>query len=222
MAQIQEKRLIEKSNVSMADFLRLVGEDGGSYRTLVSDIAKAVVENYSDSILYGDTQSVASALAEAKTAVDGLDSGLLDRVYPVGAIYMSVSNTNPATLFGGEWEPIQGRFLLASSNSHPNGSSDGNEEINLSVSELPPHTHHFTTGSAGYHRHTLQGARYGENYCASGSRSGVGANSAANTTLYTNYVNAHTHSGNTDSTGSGDPINIMPPYLAVNVWKRTA
>ena len=28
---------------------------------------------------------------------------LLNKVYPVGAIYMSVSSTNPGTLFGGTW-----------------------------------------------------------------------------------------------------------------------
>lgn len=32
--------------------------------------------------------------------------------YPVGAIYLSVNDTNPATLFGGTWERIVGRFLL--------------------------------------------------------------------------------------------------------------
>ena len=37
----------------------------------------------------------------------------LDRVYPVGSIYMSVNSTSPATLFGGTWEQIKGRMLLA-------------------------------------------------------------------------------------------------------------
>ncbi len=37
----------------------------------------------------------------------------LDQVYPVGAIYLSVAGTNPGTLFGGTWEAIQDRFLLA-------------------------------------------------------------------------------------------------------------
>ena len=41
----------------------------------------------------------------------------LDLVYPVGSIYMSVNNVNPKNLFGGEWEKIEGRFLLGSGTS---------------------------------------------------------------------------------------------------------
>ena len=33
--------------------------------------------------------------------------------YPIGAIYMSVSSTDPGTIFGGQWERIKGRFLLS-------------------------------------------------------------------------------------------------------------
>ena len=38
---------------------------------------------------------------------------LVDIIYPVGSIYMSTNNASPATLFGGSWTQIQGRFLLA-------------------------------------------------------------------------------------------------------------
>ena len=49
--------------------------------------------------------------------------GMLDRVYPVGSIYMSVSNTNPADLFGGTWEELTGRFLLGWSSGHAAGTT---------------------------------------------------------------------------------------------------
>lgn len=32
---------------------------------------------------------------------------IFDMVYPIGAIYLSVNNTNPKDLFGGTWEQIQ-------------------------------------------------------------------------------------------------------------------
>ena len=39
---------------------------------------------------------------------------LIDKTYPVGAIYMSVNNTSPSTLFGGTWVQLTDTFLYAS------------------------------------------------------------------------------------------------------------
>lgn len=43
--------------------------------------------------------------------------------YPIGAIYLSVDNTNLGELFGGEWEQIKDRFLLACENAYTNGTT---------------------------------------------------------------------------------------------------
>lgn len=32
-------------------------------------------------------------------------------IYPVGSVYISMNSTSPASLFGGEWTQINGRFL---------------------------------------------------------------------------------------------------------------
>ena len=40
-------------------------------------------------------------------------ASMMLKIYPVGAIYISASATNPGTLFGGTWEQIKGRFLVA-------------------------------------------------------------------------------------------------------------
>lgn len=48
---------------------------------------------------------------------------LLDRTYPVGALYISYVSTSPADLFGGTWTPITGYFLRAGNNTGTGGSN---------------------------------------------------------------------------------------------------
>ena len=37
--------------------------------------------------------------------------------YGVGAIYMSLNNISPASLYGGTWERVQGHYLYLSSSN---------------------------------------------------------------------------------------------------------
>ena len=73
----------------------------------------------------------------------------VDEVYPVGSIYMSVNATDPGTLFGGVWQRIKERFLLASGDTHGAGSTGGEFEHTLTVEEMPSHSHSMPSNSAG-------------------------------------------------------------------------
>ena len=179
---------------------------------------------------------------------------LIDYIYPVGSIYMSVNTTSPSVLFGGVWEQIQGRFLLASDTNNPVGTTGGEATHTLTTAEMPSHTHSGSSVSAGAHTHTrgsmefggyfgLSGLdTYGGNYgngvfsisaMSTGPANGHATNQAngftnfqilgsRNWTGSTSSNGAHTHTINIGSTGSGSAHNSMPPYLAVNIWKRTA
>ena len=130
-------------------------------------------------------------------------SVLLDLVYPVGSIYMSTNNTSPQTFLGGTWQQIQGRFLLASSGTHPAGSTGGAETVALTGPQNGPHDHDVLvkTTSATTTQRAFFSSSY--DYNASGLQS-------ADT------------SGLIVSSGSGEPHENMPPYLAVYMWQRTA
>lgn len=118
--------------------------------------------------------------------------------YPVGAIYLSVTNVNPAALFGGTWERIGGRFLLGADDNYVAGSTGGESAYKLTTSEMPRHNH------------TL------DNYNVS----------AGNTTAYmTVQAQAKVgYNGNvqTPYTGGDGSHNNMPPYLVVYMWKRVS
>ena len=84
-----------------------------------------------------------------------LKENFLNLVYPVGSIYWSSNNTNPASLFGGTWTQIKDRFILAAGDSYTNGATGGAATVTLSVSNMPSHTHSFTpSGTVASHTHT--------------------------------------------------------------------
>ena len=58
-----------------------------------------------------------------------------DLIYPIGAIYLSVSATNPAILFGGKWEQIKDRFLLAAGDTYAIGTTGGD----IAHNNMPPY-----------------------------------------------------------------------------------
>ena len=64
--------------------------------------------------------------------------------WPVGSIYISVSNIEPSTLFGGVWERCSvGRVLLGcdENGGFAAGTTGGSWKHKITTSELPNHTH---------------------------------------------------------------------------------
>lgn len=132
-----------------------------------------------------------------------LSTLILEAVYPVGSIYISVNSTSPQTLFGGTWKAIKGKFLLGSSSTHKAGSTGGEENHTLTVGEMPKHTHLMYSGNSG-------GPEQWEPDEGSYLVDSVTQNKTTWwAPLGMNYA------------GSGASHNNMPPYLAVYMWTRT-
>ena len=138
---------------------------------------------------------------------------LLNLIYPVGSIYMSVSSTSPATFLGGTWEQIKDTFLLAAGTTYSAGSTGGSATHKLSVSELPAHNHYVIDTGNTAHVYTSSKA----------AATSGGAWAARLTANYGNVdTSSETYKLTVSSMGDGVAHNNMPPYLAVYVWKRTA
>ena len=138
--------------------------------------------------------------AELTVIVDDIENKILNKTYPVGSIYMTMDNTNPSSTIGGTWEKIEGRFLLGSSDNYALNTTGGEATHTLTVNEMPSHNHSLpaaivNAGYGGSPATSAAGHDYGFKY---------------------NYV------AYTGSNGGSQPHNNMPPYLVVNIWKRTA
>lgn len=128
---------------------------------------------------------------------------ILDNVYPVGSIYMSVNSTNPENLFGGTWEQIQGKFLFGMNSSYPAGSTGGEITHKLTANEMPAHAHYMASGNSGGDGTWNPDAGY---YL-------VDSVTTDKTTYWAQI--------GMNNAGGSAAHNNMPPYLSVYIWKRT-
>lgn len=113
--------------------------------------------------------------------------------YRVGDIISSTNSANPATTWiGTSWEKLEYCFLYGYNSV---GERGGNSAINLTVAQLPPHN-------------------MGSNYARLAGRDGIiDAVSIYATSNDASYFDS-------DTIGSGQAINIMPPYYTVFMWRR--
>ena len=171
---------------------------------------------------------------------------VLDTYYPVGSIYISVNSTSPEKLFGGTWTKINGRFLLGTGT--PSDNTDNyfgalNGTYSAGVSSKGGQAYHTLTSSESgqknlgsittgienqSHTHTITTGGY---TYPNGSSPGAFSTATSNSTLtkdtdgYTYMTSEsanHTHSFSIGGQNASSSHNNIPPYLAVNMWKRTA
>lgn len=140
---------------------------------------------------------------------------LWELIYPVGSLYLSAVDTDPGALFGGTWERIRDRFLLAAGTAYGAGTTGGEAVHTLAESELPTHAHD-PANQAGYYGF-ITNSQKAFTVGDMGVQSGSGR--------YYPYAPAAfdiSRNTKTGSVGGGKAHNNMPPYLAVYVWQRTA
>lgn len=130
-----------------------------------------------------------------------------DIAHPVGSYYWSSDATSPATLFGGTWVQITGKFILAAGNGYNVGATGGEATHTLTVAEMPSHNH------------SVNGDSFNPNAASAGTQEGnyptqVKADYKKNWTSISGL-----RSGNT---GGDNAHNNMPPYEVAYCWRRTA
>lgn len=134
---------------------------------------------------------------------------VIDVIYPIGSVYMSLNNTMPSYLTTGRtWEAITGDYVLKTTTTETGGTYNnaGNTGSHvLTVTEIPSHSHNFK-----YIDTMAQGNGADTNYriVRTGSYSGTTLHDRAVTS--TGGGGGHTHTAG------------MPQNVAIYMWKRTA
>ena len=130
--------------------------------------------------------------------------GVLEACWPVGAVFISMVATNPATLLGfGTWAALAaGRVLVGIDAGQTEfdtvRETGGAKTHTLDVAEMPAHAH--VENSNGATTGPLRGW--------------AAADTSTNTPTATGYSTA--------PTGGGGAHNNLQPYQVVHMWERTA
>lgn len=128
-------------------------------------------------------------------------SQLLLAAHPIGSYYWSDDSTDPSLIFGGKWEQVKDRFVLAAGDSYTAGETGGEAEHKLTKEELPNYTLPITLfgSNKGIGDWTMLQRGYSEQPSPDITSGGA---------LIVN------------SGGSDIPHNNMPPYIVAYCFKR--
>lgn len=193
----------------------------GASATAVSSIAigRDAIADESHTVSFGGNETEpdviqTSRLVNVTDPVDAQDAAtknyvdtkvtpiqeIFDAIYPIGII---VSGAKPSL---GTWEKVEGRFLFGSDQDHDEGSTGGEEVHTLTINEIPRHNHGTQLGVGSYV--TIDDG--------SSNRYGIAGGEFVQMSWGPNSGRA------TGCAGGGVAHNNMPPYLVVDMWKRTA
>ena len=171
-------------------------------------------------------------------ATTGFD---IDKVYPVGSVYISAGNIDPNNVFTGTtWERFgKGHTLVGCDDSDTDfanlGKTGGEKTHALTEDEMPEHSHDITIDTKSLTGSVWNFIGQDSKYGPGNSTSGVFSKGGDPDSFYASQktevtgiadgftLNAtHSHTASASTNGGGASHNNMPPYIVVEMWKRTA
>lgn len=137
--------------------------------------------------------------------------------------------TDPSELFGGTWERIKDRFVLAAGDNYEVGVAGGEATHTLTADELPVNAYSATFKSASYGSNIFQflnadssGNNWnGDTQFMLAAKRRVSATSGVDNTVTIDNLMTGNPISISNSSG-GHAHNNMPPYLVAYMWCRVA
>ena len=138
----------------------------------------------------------------------------------VGGTGRIIFNTAGAFSHTGEREGGTGQSYGAPDAFYDTVSFVASRSWTGATSSAGAHSHTITVNKGGAHSHTASAATTGAHtHTVSGTAASAGAHTH---TMTVGSAGAHTHSVTVANTGGSQAHDNLPPYLAVNMWRRTA
>lgn len=128
-------------------------------------------------------------------------SNFVDYIYPVGSYYWTSASIDPSVVFGGTWEQIKDKFVLAAGDTYSVNATGGEVAHTLTLNEMPVHDHRASNIGGLYVWGGANSSKFAE---------GSGGYETLLSGVYTSV------------TGGGQAHNNMPPYIVAFCWRRTA
>lgn len=120
--------------------------------------------------------------------------------------------TSPASFIGGTWEQIKDCFILAAGDTYAAGSTGGEAKHSLTKLENGPHSHEVVAlGNDKWYYKTSNpvGIKFQTQY-----------HTLINDISIVDTADESAGYLATNSSGTGQPHNNMPPYTATYIWRR--
>ena len=201
MTDVKIAQLLEATTVADTD-LFIVEDNADTKKMTWANLKTAIIGAFS-SILGNRTYTEENVVTNGESITNSINEldkavkSILLSVYPIGAIYISISSTNPSTLFGGTWEQFaSGRTIFG---------------INSTDTDFDEPSDY---GGSKTHRHI-------SNVGVTGTR----LYAQDDEILTTNDVNSYytevlTEITNIKHVGYTQYESTLPPYVVAYIWKR--
>lgn len=135
-------------------------------------------------------------------------------MHPKGTLFGSDDPTSPAELFGGTWEQIKDRFILAAGDTYAAGNEGGSATHDHETKLF----HSWYAGNVnGYSGYSVMPYNYRTKDWARGVQNGTHYALANNAMIETSNEKI---SNKFEATGTVSESSTMPPYTTKYVWQR--
>ena len=193
--------------------------------------SKSLNKNITDKVTNSIDYSAGGSLQTEIELLKQQMSNLVDKMYPVGSIYMTTTYSEASQVhdaIGGEWEKYaQGRTIIGDGTgtdsnglvqTFTNGSTGGEYTHKLTVAEMPSHTH---TQNPHFHHVGFDNGR-----------SRIGLNSGSVEPDISMYIGSYAYGGRgytmitnavtatNNNTGGSGAHNNVEPYIVTYIYKR--